>query len=64
MDTTRQILVGVWQGKCIKVNDFLSLIDRFDFEAVVDVLRNLDDRIITVNEAEDDLRGGRKKCTI
>ncbi len=64
MDTTRQILVSVRQGRCIKVNDFLSLIDKFDFEVVVDVLRDLDDRVITINEAEEDLRRGRKKCNI
>ncbi|MFH1841503.1 MAG: hypothetical protein ABH800_01955 [Candidatus Nealsonbacteria bacterium] len=60
--TPRQILVSVWQGRCIKVDDLLSLVDRFDFEVVVDVLRDLSNRIITVAEAEQDLIERRKKC--
>jgi hypothetical protein len=62
--STRQILVSVWQKKPLYVNDFLALIARFDFEVVVDVLRDLNDRVITVNEAEDNLRRGRGKCNI
>jgi len=60
---TRQILVGVWQGRCVKVDDFLFLIDRFDFEIVVEVLKDLNEKVITVSEAEEELRKRRKgKC--
>lgn len=57
--STRQILVSVWQKKPLYVNDFLFLIDKFDFEVVVDTLRDLNNRIITINEAEEDLKIGR-----
>ncbi len=62
MDNIRQILVSVWQDKPLKVKDFLSLVDRFDFEVVVEVLKDLSKRVITVNEAEQDLKKGRKRC--
>lgn len=62
--TPRQILVSVWQRRCIKVDDFLSLIDRFDFEVVVEVLKDLSEGVITVNEAEEELRERRKKKCI
>lgn len=63
MNTTRQILVSVWQDKPLKVDDFLSLIDRFDFEIVVEVLKDLNEKAITVSEAEEELRKRRKgKC--
>lgn len=62
MDNIRQILVSVWQDRPLKVKDFLSLVDRFDFEVVVEVLKDLSKRVITVNEAEQDLKKGRKRC--
>ncbi len=64
MDTTRQILVGVWQKKPLYANDFLYLTDKFDLEIVVEVLKDLNDRVITVNEAEADLQERRWKCQI
>lgn len=69
----RQFLVKVWQGQPIKVKDFLSLGERFDFETLIEVLRDLTEenlrQRITVNEAEEKLEESlllkerRKKCS-
>lgn len=59
--STRQILVSVWQNKPLKVKDFLSLLEKFDFEIVVDTLRALDEKAITVNDAEEMLQERRKR---
>ncbi len=55
----RSILIRVWQKKPLRVSDFLFLTDRFDMTDVVETLKWLDKREITVNEAEEDLKGGR-----
>ena len=54
-EKVRPVLIKAWRGDWPTADEFIALSELVDMKALVEVLSLLNDREITVNEAEEEL---------